>query len=98
MAGKCARVSQCRRPFRVGCVGGKTINKSGLGGAGVSSPCQLENIERLIIEDALRRKQGDVQATAALLGVPKQTLYDKIKRLGVNVDGIKEGSSLRGGL
>jgi two-component system C4-dicarboxylate transport response regulator DctD len=45
----------------------------------------------------LRRKQGDVQATAALLGVPKQTLYDKIKRLGVNVDGIREGSVLRAG-
>lgn len=84
--------------FALGVLDGKTINKSGLGGADVSLPRQLENIERLIIEDALRRKQGDVQATAALLGLPKQTLYDKIKRLGVNVDGIKEGSSLRRGL
>ncbi|WP_442869241.1 helix-turn-helix domain-containing protein [Bradyrhizobium sp. CCBAU 11357] len=84
--------------FVLGVLDGKTINKSGLGGADVSLPRQLENIERLIIEDALRRKQGDVQTTAALLGLPKQTLYDKIKRLGVNVDGIKEGSSLRRGL
>ena len=61
-------------------------------------PRQLENIERSIIEDALRRKQGDVQATATLLGIPKQTLYDKIKRLSVNVDGIREGSTVRSGV
>jgi two-component system, NtrC family, C4-dicarboxylate transport response regulator DctD len=36
-----------------------------------------------------------VQATAALLGIPKQTLYDKIKRLSVNVDGIREGATVR---
>jgi two-component system C4-dicarboxylate transport response regulator DctD len=81
----------------LGVLDGKTINKSGLGGSDVSLPRQLENIERSIIEDALRRKQGDVQATAALLGVPKQTLYDKIKRLAVNVDGIREGASVRAG-
>jgi len=50
-----------------------------------------------IIEDALRRKQGDVQATATLLGIPKQTLYDKIKRLSVDVDGIREGAVVRSG-
>jgi two-component system C4-dicarboxylate transport response regulator DctD len=30
-----------------------------------------------------------------LLGIPKQTLYDKIKRLSVNVDGIREGTIVR---
>ena len=63
--------------------------------ADVSLPRQLENIERSIIEDALRRKQGDVQATATLLSIPKQTLYDKIKRLSINVDGIREGATVR---
>jgi two-component system, NtrC family, C4-dicarboxylate transport response regulator DctD len=63
----------------------------------VSLPRQLENIERSIIEDALRRKQGDVQATAILLGIPKQTLYDKVKRLSVNVDEIREGAIVRTG-
>jgi two-component system C4-dicarboxylate transport response regulator DctD len=57
----------------------------------------LENIERSIIEDSLRRKQGDVQATVALLSIPKQTPYDKIKRLCVNVDEIREGSTVRAG-
>jgi two-component system, NtrC family, C4-dicarboxylate transport response regulator DctD len=81
--------------FVLGVLDGKAINKPGFGASDVSLPRQLENIERSIIEDALRRKQGDVQATAALLGIPKQTLYDKIKRLAVNVDGIREGSMVR---
>ena len=81
--------------FVLGVLDGKTINKSGVGTSDLSLPRQLENIERSIIEDALRRKLGDVQATAALLSIPKQTLYDKIKRLSVNVDGIREGSIIR---
>jgi two-component system, NtrC family, C4-dicarboxylate transport response regulator DctD len=83
--------------FVLGVLDGKAINKSGLGSSDVSLPRQLENIERSIIEDALRRKEGDVQATAALLSIPKQTLYDKIKRLSVNVDGIRDGSTVRSG-
>jgi two-component system C4-dicarboxylate transport response regulator DctD len=83
--------------FVLGVLDGKAINKSGFGTSDPSLPRQLENIERSIIEDALRRKQGDVQATAALLGIPKQTLYDKIKRLAVDVDGIREGSVVRSG-
>jgi two-component system C4-dicarboxylate transport response regulator DctD len=83
--------------FVLGVLDGKAISKSGFGASDVSLPRQLENIERSIIEDALRRKQGDVQATAVLLSIPKQTLYDKIKRLSVNVDEIREGAIVRSG-
>jgi two-component system C4-dicarboxylate transport response regulator DctD len=83
--------------FVLGVLDGKAINKSWLGASDVSLPRQLENIERSIIEDALRRKQGDVQATAVLLSIPKQTLYDKIKRLSVKVDEIREGATVRSG-
>ena len=83
--------------FVLGVLDGKTINKPGFGASDVSLPRQLENIERSIIEDALRRKQGDVPATAMLLGIPKQTLYDKVKRLSVNVDEIREGAIVRTG-
>jgi two-component system C4-dicarboxylate transport response regulator DctD len=76
--------------FVLGVLDGKAIGKSESGTSDPSLPRQLENIERSIIEDALRRKQGDVQATAALLSIPKQTLYDKLKRLSVNVDGIRK--------
>jgi two-component system, NtrC family, C4-dicarboxylate transport response regulator DctD len=81
--------------FVLGVLDGKSINRSGFGTSDMSLPRQLENIEKAIIEDALRRRQGDVQATAALLSIPKQTLYDKIKRLSVNVDGIREGATGR---
>src|SRR3954451_7845990 len=78
--------------FVLGVLDGKAINKSGFGTAELSLPRQLENIERSMIEAALRRKQGDVQATAVLVGIPKQTLYDKIKRLSVDVDSIRDRS------
>jgi two-component system C4-dicarboxylate transport response regulator DctD len=44
-------------------------------------PEQLEQIERVLVSEALRRTQGDVGATAVTLGIAKQTLYDKLKRL-----------------
>ncbi|MFB9268122.1 helix-turn-helix domain-containing protein [Bradyrhizobium erythrophlei] len=72
--------------FVLGVLDSKTINKPGYATPKSSLPRQLESIERSIIEDALRRKQGDVQATAMLLGVPKQTLYEKIKRLSVDIE------------
>jgi two-component system, NtrC family, C4-dicarboxylate transport response regulator DctD len=54
-----------------------------------SLPRQLETVERAIVEDALRRKKGDINAAAALLSVPKQTFYDKIKRLAIDVEAIR---------
>jgi two-component system C4-dicarboxylate transport response regulator DctD len=54
-----------------------------------SLPRQLETIERVIVEDALRRTKGDIHAASALLRVPKQTLYDKIKRLAIDVEAIR---------
>jgi two-component system C4-dicarboxylate transport response regulator DctD len=44
-------------------------------------PEQLEQIERVLVSEGLRRAQGDVGATAVALGIAKQTLYDKLKRL-----------------
>lgn len=83
--------------FVLGVLDSRALNRSAAGSSELSLPRQLENIERSIIEDALRRKLGDVQATAALLSIPKQTLYDKIKRLAVKVDSIREGSPARTG-
>ncbi|MGJ4931172.1 sigma-54-dependent transcriptional regulator [Bradyrhizobium sp. HKCCYLS2038] len=83
--------------FVLGVLDRRALNRSAAGSSELSLPRQLENIERSIIEDALRRKLGDVQATAAMLGIPKQTLYDKIKRLAVNVDGIREGTTVKTG-
>jgi two-component system, NtrC family, C4-dicarboxylate transport response regulator DctD len=43
-------------------------------------PKQLENIERVLIQLELRRHSGQVSRAAEALGIPKTTLYDKIKK------------------
>jgi two-component system C4-dicarboxylate transport response regulator DctD len=49
-------------------------------------PQQVEQFERALIVDALRRHHGEAVAAARALGLPKQTLYDKLKRLKVSTD------------
>ena len=51
-----------------------------------SLPEQIEHFERAMISDELLRRHGDVTATAKGLGVPKQTLYDKMNRLRVTAE------------
>jgi len=43
----------------------------------------LEEMERLMITDALRRHGGNRQATAAQLGIHPSTLFRKLKALGI---------------
>ena len=56
-------------------------------GAGAAGPVpkslneQLDQFERSLIAETLRRHGGDVAASARALAMPKQTLYDKMKRL-----------------
>ncbi|MBL8315861.1 MAG: sigma-54-dependent Fis family transcriptional regulator [Rubrivivax sp.] len=57
-------------------------------GAGVAAPGpaqslheQMEQFERALIAETLRQHRGDVAASAKAMGLPKQTLYDKLKRL-----------------
>jgi arginine utilization regulatory protein len=44
----------------------------------------MDNHERQIIESALKNYGGNVAAAARSLGVPRQTLWSKVKRLGIN--------------
>jgi two-component system C4-dicarboxylate transport response regulator DctD len=46
-------------------------------------PQQVEQFERAVIIDELRRHQGEITPTARALGLPKQTLYDKLRRLKI---------------
>jgi two-component system C4-dicarboxylate transport response regulator DctD len=55
-----------------------------------SLPEQLEHFERSIIQEELRRYHGDVGLCAKALGLPKQTLYDKLRRLRLSNDEFKE--------
>ena len=46
-------------------------------------PQQVESFERAVIVEALRKHQGDQSATALALSIPRQTLFDKLRKLGV---------------
>ena len=56
-----------------------------------SLPEQLEHIERALISESLRRQHGDVTSAAQVLGVPKQTLYDKLRRLHIDATEFRAG-------
>ena len=49
-------------------------------------PQQVERFERAVIIEERRRHCGDQPATAAALGIARQTLYDKLRKLGVAAD------------
>jgi two-component system C4-dicarboxylate transport response regulator DctD len=52
-------------------------------------PEQIEQFERVMISEALKRQHGDVTLAAKALGLPKQTLYDKLRRLRISTDSFK---------
>jgi DNA-binding NtrC family response regulator len=43
----------------------------------------LDEIERQVIEATLRRNGGNVKETAAVLGIDRSTLYERIKKFGI---------------
>ena len=49
-----------------------------------SLAAQMEMAERLLIEEALREQDGRVVNVAETLGLPRKTLYDKLKRHGID--------------
>ena len=53
-------------------------------------PHQIEHFERAMITEELRRNHGDVTLTAKALGLPKPTLYDKLRRLRILVEGFRQ--------
>ncbi|WP_218511623.1 sigma-54 dependent transcriptional regulator [Variovorax sp. dw_308] len=52
-------------------------------------PQQVESFERAVIVEALRKHHGDQSATASALSVPRQTLFDKLRKLGVTAEQFK---------
>jgi two-component system response regulator HydG len=43
----------------------------------------LSEVEKTVIAATLRRNEGNVKETAAVLGIDRSTLYDKLKRYGI---------------
>jgi two-component system, NtrC family, C4-dicarboxylate transport response regulator DctD len=53
-------------------------------------PQQIEHFERAMITEELRRNHGDVTLASKALGLPKPTLYDKLRRLRIAVDDFRQ--------
>ena len=70
--------------FVLGLMGDELGGKLGQGEHRMLLPEQMEHIERALIVESLRRQHGDVGCAAQTLGVPKQTLYDKLRRLHID--------------
>jgi two-component system C4-dicarboxylate transport response regulator DctD len=79
--------------FVLGLLGDRLTQVRGAGESAAGLPnglvMQVEQFERAMIVEELRRHRGDQSATAAALGIARQTLSDKVKRLGLVVDKFK---------
>ncbi|MBS7545042.1 sigma-54-dependent transcriptional regulator [Ancylobacter oerskovii] len=51
---------------------------------GASLPERVDAFEAAQIREALAACRGDIQATLRALGIPRKTLYDKLKRHGID--------------
>lgn len=58
-----------------------------------SLAAQMEMVERLLIEKALKSHNGKVAEVAEALSLPRKTLYDKIKRLGIDTGAFRPTDS-----
>jgi two-component system C4-dicarboxylate transport response regulator DctD len=52
-------------------------------GEGEALPEQVERFERSIIEQALTHHKGNIKETLETLGLPRKTLYDKMRKHGL---------------
>lgn len=50
----------------------------------------MEKIEKKVIEDAMRKCDGNVSRAAHLLGITRQTLYRRLRKYGIDKDGNQE--------
>lgn len=75
--------------FVLGLLGDNVAASLGNTAVGVSLPEHMEQIERTLLTESLRRQHGDVGQAAKDLGIPKATLYDKLKRMGIDASGFR---------
>jgi two-component system C4-dicarboxylate transport response regulator DctD len=52
----------------------------------VSLGDQINRFERVLIEDALAEHHGNASLVCQSLGIPKRTLYDKMRKLGLSTE------------
>lgn len=75
--------------FVLGLLGDRLTLTTGESAEQCALPEQIEHFERAVITDELRRHHGEVATTAKALGLPKQTFYDKLRRLKIATDNFR---------
>jgi two-component system C4-dicarboxylate transport response regulator DctD len=58
----------------------------GMDAPGMTLPEQMECFERSLIEQQLKATNGSIKETMGALGLPRKTLYDKMKKYGLARD------------
>ncbi len=53
-----------------------------------------DNLERRILEEALRSSDGSIKQTARVLRVHRNTVYNKVKKLGIDLTSIRNSKRL----
>ncbi|TDP00514.1 sigma-54-dependent transcriptional regulator [Marinomonas balearica] len=53
-------------------------------------PEQVERFEKTLLEQELMRKKGSIKGTMDALGLPRKTLYDKMRKYGLDKDVYKQ--------
>ncbi len=80
---------------------GLPLDEADAGAAGAPTPGTLEQqmamFERHLIEEALGRSGGSAAIASERLGLPRKTLYDKMKRLHISTERARETGSDQGG-
>ena len=89
--GNLRELSNVATRYVLGLPGARLLPGHTEGEAPASLNDQLDQFERALIADALRRHGGDVTASAKALGLPKQTLYDRMRRLRLSGGEFKGG-------
>jgi DNA-binding NtrC family response regulator len=56
---------------------------------------QMDQVEKVLIERALKHHQGRMSVTCEALGIARKTLYDKIARLNIDVSGYRGSANER---
>ena len=54
--------------------------------APLTLPQQMDQVEKALIEQALKAHRGRMSAACEALGIARKTLYDKLARYGIDVD------------
>jgi len=62
----------------------KQLMHGSKGDAAITLPAQMECFEKSLIEQALASYNGNIKETMESLGVPRKTLYDKMRKYGLN--------------